>query len=294
MVIPWTGTPSANDSWSIVAPFASGKIWIEDVDKDNNLPVPTFEAGSYGYWSQSDLGYPIVFGTQCVLNSAGGVGGIVGTATGANSCVLGGVGGAATGIYSVSIGGTGNSSFGFATTTFGQNELAGGADSFVAGNGASDRIRPVMNCWGGNPLSVAGDNQTCYTILSGTGATGSAIRLTAAAATANAGNCINIPNNTAVELKMEIVALDHTTPTKFASWNDISGLMVRGTGAGTTALSVLSATPPISYSGGTLTGNSMSLTADTTNGCLNISWTPPTSNTDTWNVSARVQTVEVQ
>ena len=35
-------------------------------------------------------------------------------------------------------------------------------------------------------------------------------------------------------------------------------------------------------------------TADTTNGCLNISFTPPTSNTDTWNVVGYVQTVETQ
>jgi hypothetical protein len=32
--------------------------------------------------------------------------------------------------------------------------------------------------------------------------------------------------------------------------------------------------------------------ADTTNGCLNVSWTPP--NADTWHVVARVVTVEVE
>jgi hypothetical protein len=35
-------------------------------------------------------------------------------------------------------------------------------------------------------------------------------------------------------------------------------------------------------------------TADTTNGCLNLSFTPPTGNTDTWHPVARVETVEVQ
>lgn len=293
MVIPWTGSASVNDSWTIVAPEHARRVWIEDIDKDNNLPVPTFEPGSYGYWSQDNLGYPIVFGTQCIINSMSGLGGTKGTATGGNACVLGGIGGGATGSYSLSLGGTGNASFGFATTALGQNSSVGGADSLVAGNGGTDRIRPLTNCWGGNEIAVQGDSQTCYTVLNGTGASTSAIRLTANSAAANAGDCVNIPNNTAYALTMDIVAFDHTTVTKNNSWNNLTGLLTRGANAASTTVTLTSATPAVTYSNGAANGT-MSITADTTNGCLNVSWTPPALNTDTWNVVARVRTVEVQ
>jgi len=38
----------------------------------------------------------------------------------------------------------------------------------------------------------------------------------------------------------------------------------------------------------------MASSADITNGCLDLSATPPTSNTDKWNYVARIQTTEVQ
>lgn len=289
MLIPWTGTANTNDSWTIVVPTASNAIAIEFIDKENNLAAPTFEYGSNGYFSQTNKGYPVVFNQSCVIaNSA------TGTSSGTSACVFGGESNTASGEASVTLGGTGLASTGFAATTIGQNNTSTGVDSFVHGARGTDRGKFAADCLGGGQFVTQGDSQTCTEILQGTGATGSAIRLTSDGLTAGTINCMNLPNNTVFELKMEIVAFDHTTITNFASWNDISGLLTRGANAASTAVALVSAAPPVSFSGGTLTGNAMSITADTINGCLNISWTPPTSNTDTWNVVARVQTVEVQ
>jgi hypothetical protein len=301
MIIPWTGTPNTNDSWTIVVPTAANKVLVENIDKDNNVANPTFEPGTSGYWWASNNPYPFAYNMQCVIGTASAAGSAGGggspelnSVTGAGGCAVGGQSNTISGALGMAFGGSALISSGFASTTMGQSNTSSGIDGFVAGQAGTDRGRYITHCMGGSAISVQGDNQTCVELLQGTVSNGSAVRLTANGSTAASTNCINIPNNTAYELKMEIVAFDHTTVTKFASWNDISGLLTRGANAASTALAVVSATPSVSYSGGTLTGNSMSLTADTTNGCLNISWTPPTSNTDTWNVSARVQTVEVQ
>ncbi len=302
-IIPWTGTPSTNDSWTIVVPTPASKFEAEWVDRENNLPIPSFEPGSSGYWSDSSRLYPFGWNMPCVLGAATVTGTVGGggspeaqTVNGAGGCILGGQANAANGNLSVILGGSANtaSSTGISQVVSGQNNTSSGIGGQVGGFDATDRGRYIAGCMGGSKFAAQGDDQTCTELLQGTGASGSAIRLTANGSAAASTNCMNIPNNTAYALNIEIVAFDHTTVSKFASWNDVSGLLTRGANAAATALAVISATPLVSYSGGTLTGNSMSLTADTTNGCLNISWTPPTSNTDTWNVVARVKTVEVQ
>ena len=295
MIIPWSGTPTTNDSWTIVVPTPNTKLAIENIDKDNNLPIPTFEAGvDKSYYTKSNTTYPIGVASQCVIANTGGIGGIYGSATGASACIVGSEGGSASGEASIVLGGSGGNASGFATTITGQNNSASGADSLMMGNGASDRGRFATFCSGGTFFAVAGDDQTCIELLKGTGASASAIRLTTNALAATTLNCFNLPNNSAYTLSMDILAFDHTTVTKNASWQNLTALMTRGANAASTALNITSATPAVTYSNGTLTGNAMSITADTTNGCINISWTPPTSNTDTWNLVARIRSIEVQ
>jgi hypothetical protein len=129
-------------------------------------------------------------------------------------------------------------------------------------------------------------------ILRGTGAAASAFRLTADGLAASAANCVNLPNNSAYSLLMTVTALDHTTVSKNEVWPLWTGLMTRGANAASTSLGLN--TTPVPVVNGVLTGSAIAATADTTNGCLNISFTPPATNTDTWNVVARVETVEVQ
>jgi hypothetical protein len=51
---------------------------------------------------------------------------------------------------------------------------------------------------------------------------------------------------------------------------------------------------PAILSNGAVTGASVSASADTTNQCLNLSFTPPTGNSDTWHSVARVQITQVK
>jgi hypothetical protein len=69
-----------------------------------------------------------------------------------------------------------------------------------------------------------------------------------------------------------------------------SGILDRAATVGTTTFS-----GPTFASGqqvGSDTFSAPTVAADTTNGCLNVSWTPP--NADTWHAVARVVTVEVE
>ncbi len=193
MLIPWTGTPNTNDSWTIVVPTAPQDIAFEDVDKGNSLANPTFELGTTGsYWPSSSL-YPIGWQSPCIIGSASNLGGKPPTTAGSSACVLGGNSGSATGTSSIvvggendsvtgeagaAIGGTGLTVSGFGATATGQDNIAAGADSFVTGKGATDRTRFASNCLGGAIFAATGDDQTCFELLHGTGATGSAIRLT--------------------------------------------------------------------------------------------------------------------
>jgi hypothetical protein len=128
--------------------------------------------------------------------------------------------------------------------------------------------------------------------MRGTGATGSVFRLTSDNGTAGAADCINLPNNSGFQILVDVMAFDHTTVTKNETWSSWAGLLTRGASAAATAVTMAGTPTPLTN--GTVTGSAIAATADTTNGCLNISFTPPTSNTDTWNVVARVRTIEVQ
>lgn len=129
-------------------------------------------------------------------------------------------------------------------------------------------------------------------VLRGTGASASAFSLTADKLAAGAQNCINIPNNTAYAIVVTLMALDHTTVSKNETWLNWGGLLTRGANAASTALTMQSTPTPLSN--GTVTGSAIAASADTTNGCLTLQFTPPTGNSDTWNAVARVTTVEVQ
>ena len=51
---------------------------------------------------------------------------------------------------------------------------------------------------------------------------------------------------------------------------------------------------PVSASTGTGSTASVSIAADDTNKCVALNFTPPTGNTDAWDVVAEVRTAEVQ
>ncbi len=193
----------------------------------------------------------------------------------------------------------GSMACGFAATASGAGGLAMGTSvtaagtySHSTGNGANDRGIIGKQCYASGQQAASGDSQTCVSVLRGTGATGSAFRLTASGAAASGTNCVNLPNNAALALTLTVTAFDHTTVANNEIWPAWTGLITRGANAAATAVTMN--TTPTPLTNGTVAGSAIAATADTTNGCLNVSFTPPTANTDTWNVVARVETVEVQ
>lgn len=195
--------------------------------------------------------------------------------------------------FAALIGGTFNTAGGLYGGVFAgnTNNTSGTAGFIGAGLQASDRSRYASQTFASGRLAANGDAQIGTFVLRGTGATTSAFRLTADNATAGSANCVNIPNNSAFSVVVNVMAFDHTTVSKNETWTLWSGLLTRGANAASTALTMASTPTPLTN--GTVTGSAIAATADTTNGCLNISFTPPTSNTDTWNVVAKVETVEV-
>lgn len=195
---------------------------------------------------------------------------------------------------------TGAAAFGtgFSNTTtsslavvFGQLNSVSGTAGFVSGQRATDRGRYNTQVFAAGNLGTTGDSQVSLGVLrvqSGTDET--PVRLTADDAAAGSANCFNIPDNTIYGLNVDISALDHSSPTNNQAWFNWTMLLARV--SGTTTLQQIALPTPLTN--GTVTGSTMTATADDTNKCLNLTFTPPTGNTHRWNVVARVQTVEVQ
>lgn len=136
--------------------------------------------------------------------------------------------------------------------------------------------------------SSAGDQSvraTFHLAASGSGTT--AIRPTTdGTGTATTGNCGNlvIDNVKAVLHGIVLNATDETTPANDYAWFLPAAQLTRYTGVVSTVFHTMGT--PTTSSNGTVTGASVSATADTTNACMNLAFTPPTGNTDTWRVVA--------
>jgi hypothetical protein len=225
-------------------------------------------------------------------------------ASGTNSTISGGVNNEADGGDATVAGGNQNRAAGFRSTVSGgfgnisasqYSTVLGGLQGFARNFGA------VVLASG--QFATGGDAQEGTNMIRGSGATASAFRLTADSFVGSTvtNNCINIQNNAGYALVIVLRAFDQTTPTKgyTASWGLGSAAphtLDRGaTAASTLVDGVTTSIPPdVFRSIGTLTGVASAINADTTLGCLNVLFTPPTGNTDTWHAVARVETVEVQ
>ena len=120
-------------------------------------------------------------------------------------------------------------------------------------------------------------------ILKGSGSSTAAIRVTMDGAAANPQNCFAPRPGQALGFSAIMLAEDATDPTKNYTWSMPVAYFSAISGAASATLTPGTAA---TVSNGTLTGSSVTFNADTTNGCPNLSWTPPTANTDTWNVTA--------
>ena len=117
-----------------------------------------------------------------------------------------------------------------------------------------------------------------------TGAT--AVRLTMDGNAASGTNCFNSVGPEASKgyaISVLLVAQDTTSSANRLAWTmPISYFSVFG-GAG------LTAGTPASVSGGTGSSATVAMTADATNKCVDLAFTAPSGNTDTWQVTANLQ-----
>lgn len=198
--------------------------------------------------------------------------------------------------FAVQLGGTGNqNSASFGGVVAGNlNSASGTYTGIIGGTRITDRGWYGSRALASGALGdFQGDAQFQDQVLRCSLSSTSACRATADNATAGSANVVNIPNNAAYALNVTCAMFDRTTNTKNASWNNMTYLLTRGSSVGTTALAG-TASPSATQSNGTLTGMALSLTADTTNGGLNVSFTPPTSNTDTMDFSCHVEAQQTQ
>jgi hypothetical protein len=135
---------------------------------------------------------------------------------------------------------------------------------------------------------------SCTTALQGSTSGSSAIRLTTDGASAGAGNCVNLPQpyGSIAVTKVSVVARDRTTTSNTVTWADWP--MTYGSASNAATTVVVAGTKPTPISTGTVTGTDISVIQDTTNACMNLSWTPPSGNTDLWDVAASVSFTQVR
>ena len=200
-------------------------------------------------------------------------------ASGANAVLIGGAYNSATASSATIIGGSSN--------------LASGLGSLIAGSTqASDRGRLGAQTFATGAVIQyqLGSAQASRQTMNATGT--AAMRLTAAQYAANSpfAPIMNIPNNTAYNLSVRLVAIDRTAPGNSYAWTLPIALLTRQATVGTTALALGT---PVVLSAGTGSGGAVAAAADTANGGLSLTFTPP-AGTDTWDAFADVASAEVQ
>ena len=112
----------------------------------------------------------------------------------------------------------------------------------------------------------------------------------------NATNSVNLPIPLGSDRCRECPSVAHsrTTPGNqrhlWTGWSMLYGVLTT-VASGTT---VVAGTKPTPVTTGTVTGTDIAVTADTTLGALNVTWTPPTSNVQLWDVAASVTYTQVR
>ena len=174
----------------------------------------------------------------------------------------------------------------------GATNTVSGFDGFIGGGvQGTDRGRTDSQAFAAQDISTLGDAQSAHFVLSATCSTCSSNQLTAAHGAASTTNEVNISNGQSYALTARCIAHDTTTAgTDLATIMPIM-LLTRDTNVASTALVAGTAA---SVSRGTWTGGSFAFSADTTNGGLNISFTAPTGNTDTFHEVCELHDAEVQ
>lgn len=172
-----------------------------------------------------------------------------------------------------------------------RNQLTGPFSAIPGGSLAIDRGRSGFFAFANSSFVSAGDAQLGITVFRGSGATASAFRLTSGGTVVDAGNCMNLPNGFAYGFSIRLHARNFTTTGTDYDWYVPNAILTRDANVASTTLALGT---PVTLTRGTVTGAIATVTADTTNGCLDVEFAPPTGNTDTWHAVARIDSIEVQ
>lgn len=215
--------------------------------------------------------------------------------------------GALAGGYTSTANGPGAIAFGnaavasqWASQAFGDTVQVDAYMSSIMGYNGHVHTRYGVHCESAGMFTNYGDAQHCRTVLrgtvTGTGSGTSSVRLTADGNAArnggNGSNCLNIPNTNAMAVQLRTVVRSNTTAGVAAIWGG-TGMLTRDANAGTTAWVGYSPSSPTTSSGAA-SGAALSVTADTTLGCLNITGTTPNNSADLWHFVTDAEWVEVK
>lgn len=184
-------------------------------------------------------------------------------------------------------GGESNTSSGIdSTVPGGLANIASSSYAVATGTGALADLIGV-NCHASGTISSGRRSEVCQQTLKAVSAANTTpARLTADLLAAGTQNCVNFRLGGGVyNMRVQLSAIDTTTTTNFYGWTQAVDLLAMPTAAASTTL--VTGTPVILASG-TTSGIAITEAADTTNGCYSLQFTPPTSNTHVWDVSATV------
>jgi len=210
----------------------------------------------------------------------------VASATGAS--IAGGQNNTASGNYSLAAG-SANSATSTYAVALGRSNTANAIASIATGQQSSAHAIMGARVHSGAMVAAIGDAQLGEYVLSGRSTAGAAVRLTADGAAAGAANIANIPLNTAWSGVLHVTARDTSTG-NCARWAIPFGLGVQGTAGSTAYVEGTVDFANIIGAVGLIT--QLARSADTTNRGVNLTFTPPNSNT--WDVCAVMRTAEVQ
>jgi hypothetical protein len=198
----------------------------------------------------------------------------------------------ASGIASTIAGGNSNVTAGTGASIGGgfSNVASGDYSATAGGRQGNARSRHGVQFWASGLFAAQGDAQYAMQVLRCAASAEAAVRLTSDAAAAGTANTFNIPNASSFRFRVVLMATNTVTRGKDYSYS-VDGIITRDANAASTAVALGT---PVEITRGTPTGAVATVTADTTLGALNVSFTPPTGNAEAWHAAATITATEVQ
>lgn len=213
-------------------------------------------------------------------------------ASGAQAVVGGGIQNKATGVTSIVGGGNQNAALGESTVIGGGfiNTATGHGTAIPGGTRVTDRGAAGGMFYASSCafFGIQGSCQRGWHTFGGATNAAAPVRLTTDQGTPGAANCLNIPLGTAYQTVVR-ASLHNRTNHNVASWDAIQGLLYRAAGNAGYLGGAGGAASQSTAALGTL-----AVAADTTNQCLALTYTPPAGNADFLDITATVDTTEVQ